>query len=211
MPNWTTNYVYIEGEKEAISRIREAVKTEGEGVSRGEFFDFEEFIPMPNALKGIVSPTVVTDTQEEADAINADWSGQQSEERRAITKETARALKSEHGATNWYDWSIMHWGTKWNSNACEVLLDEPDKVALRFDTAWSEPVGILRHLDDMEGVRTVEYVAMHEGGEDPTYSMNWGTYFEVETETEEFDDYTYTHTYVVLSADLQTEEADAAT
>lgn len=42
-----------------------------------------------------------------------------------------------YGKNNWYDWSIEHWGTKWNA---EIVDASPNSYAL--DTAWSpcEPV-----------------------------------------------------------------------
>ena len=53
---------------------------------------------------------------------------------------------NKHGYTNWYDWSIAKWGTKWNasetygSNNC-----------FTFDTAWSCPfewiLELSKHID----------------------------------------------------------------
>lgn len=45
-----------------------------------------------------------------------------------------------YGEKNWFDWSIMNWGTKWN--ACEAnrdLIHEDDdkRVYYWFETAWS--------------------------------------------------------------------------
>jgi hypothetical protein len=39
------------------------------------------------------------------------------------------------GDLNWYDWSINHWGTKWN--AYETVIIDDDKLS--FQTAWSAP------------------------------------------------------------------------
>lgn len=39
------------------------------------------------------------------------------------------------GDFNWYDWSIRHWGTKWDAYSIERLA--PDLI--QFDTAWSAP------------------------------------------------------------------------
>lgn len=40
----------------------------------------------------------------------------------------------KYGATDWYDWSIEHWGTKWNS--CNTMVSEDGKTVW-FDTAWA--------------------------------------------------------------------------
>ena len=53
---------------------------------------------------------------------------------------------------NWYDWRCSHWGTKWN--ACDVTVytngidqsvgeDEIVSISYDFDTAWSQPTGII--------------------------------------------------------------------
>ena len=48
----------------------------------------------------------------------------------------------EHpGELNWYDWSIKHWGTKWNcSNAYY------DGSCFVFETAWSAPDLVIAKL-----------------------------------------------------------------
>jgi len=56
----------------------------------------------------------------------------------------------EYGATTWYEWSIMNWGTKWN--ACDSYLDgdgSDGHVCFEFDTAWSAPEPVLRKLTEM--------------------------------------------------------------
>lgn len=44
------------------------------------------------------------------------------------------------------DWRTTHWGTKWNAFDYKVVQKGKRGVALRFTTAWSPPVGILRTL-----------------------------------------------------------------
>lgn len=39
----------------------------------------------------------------------------------------------EHGFVSWYEWSIKHWGTKWNCSECEKI----DENVFEFQTAWS--------------------------------------------------------------------------
>lgn len=45
------------------------------------------------------------------------------------------------GVICWYSWHIENWGTKWNAYDYTV---EPGK--LRFDTAWSHPMPVMRAL-----------------------------------------------------------------
>lgn len=46
------------------------------------------------------------------------------------------------GDLNWYDWSINHWGTKWNAHDPTVFRSDKDKVCIEFETAWACPFPI---------------------------------------------------------------------
>tara|TARA_B100001094_G_scaffold296961_1_gene319588 strand:+ start:4502 stop:5191 length:690 start_codon:yes stop_codon:yes gene_type:complete len=43
-----------------------------------------------------------------------------------------------HGSKDWYDWSITHWGTKWDAVTNDIDFDD-DWITIDFDTAWSPP------------------------------------------------------------------------
>lgn len=48
----------------------------------------------------------------------------------------------KYGATTWYDWCRINWGTKWNAyNYCEI-----DEDTIQFQTAWSMPEPIIEAL-----------------------------------------------------------------
>jgi hypothetical protein len=46
------------------------------------------------------------------------------------------------GDLNWYDWSVNHWGTKWNAYDYVALRDD----AISFQTAWSFPMPVITEL-----------------------------------------------------------------
>ena len=54
-----------------------------------------------------------------------------------------KALK-ETGCTNWYDWSIRHWGTKWNAYGFEYLPESEGELI--FHTAWSPVPEVIEEL-----------------------------------------------------------------
>lgn len=98
------------------------------------------------------------------------------------------------GDLNWYDWSINHWGTKWNARHGEN--DRPNHT-LRYWTAWSyaePPVQELaeRLRDDgtLSGDATIEVYAMNEdiycGAEVRCYEPDGEWYGEEEFGTREF-------------------------
>lgn len=49
-----------------------------------------------------------------------------------------------YGSDNWYDWSISHWGTKWNSYS-----NYSEGHTISFQTAWSAPHPVLERLAEM--------------------------------------------------------------
>lgn len=49
----------------------------------------------------------------------------------------------------WYDWRIMNWGTKWDFGQGDYgrpPVRRDSKVEVRFDTAWSPPLGFYFEL-----------------------------------------------------------------
>lgn len=46
-----------------------------------------------------------------------------------------------YGSTDWYNWHIEHWGTKWDASDGYI-----ESNSIHFDTAWSTPMGILKEL-----------------------------------------------------------------
>lgn len=45
-------------------------------------------------------------------------------------------FRKEYGADNPLEWSILHWGTKWNAETYDA---DWDFNAIHFDTAWTPP------------------------------------------------------------------------
>ena len=72
----------------------------------------------------------------------------------------------EHGADNWYRWSIDNWDTKWNAYDVDIEIDEMDSLHVSFLTAWSCPTKI--------------YLKIKEYCDEHNLSLDWGVEFEGE-------------------------------
>ena len=80
----------------------------------------------------------------------------------------------------WYDWSVDHWGTKWDVS--DTFEDEDGYIC--FDTAWSTPHLIISKLSEMYQELTFEVQYA-----DESLGYNCGIYFfhqGVETEYQEY-------------------------
>ena len=101
-------------------------------------------------------------------------------------KELAEALENyikgffnlkRYGETDWYEWSIKHWGTKWNGYETVV-----DCGVIQFQTAWSTPVPVFVELSKRlkDKVITVHYA-------DEDIGSNCGTLEILNGEVSEFE------------------------
>jgi hypothetical protein len=60
----------------------------------------------------------------------------------------AEELKQKYGASDWYWWCVNNWGTKWDISPYSA--DNTDGVVSgNFDTAWSPPVALYNHLQEL--------------------------------------------------------------
>lgn len=228
MPNWATNTLLITGPDTTLNSVRIAFgdPTDEARVS-GRSFDFNLLMPIPADLENTASPTEVFETQEQADAANAEWAVHPSmpnavREIRAITGDRAAALRREHGGINWYDWAVTHWGTKWSGSDLEVLLDVPGAVVVRFCTAWVAPHGVLNHLHEKLGLTVIGGV-IHEDGDEfeeitlfdlgQTNSELFTDFFTLVTEegadevfdssTQTLQSYPYSNRYIAMRDDIR--------
>ena len=44
---------------------------------------------------------------------------------------------------NWYVWSIVNWGTKWNAVDPQLDVDKDERIEYSFSTAWDAPRGVI--------------------------------------------------------------------
>lgn len=110
----------MRGPPDVIRTILEVVDNEESA------FDLEKILPTPAPLR---------DTEKS----HASKPGRMTPEQ--------RRLQRRFGSTNWYDWRVANWGTKWNVSGEEagetwrIVRRTRNLVTVRgiFDTAWSPP------------------------------------------------------------------------
>tara|TARA_Y100000296_G_C5169952_1_gene256736 strand:- start:1808 stop:2293 length:486 start_codon:yes stop_codon:yes gene_type:complete len=137
MPNWCQNEVTVQANDRGKAEAFVEFVREG-----NSYFSFNKIVPMPKELKGTRSPTDIV-TQEEYDSWVDDTNLGVG---KPITQEMSDRFKKEYGYDNWYDWTNANWGTKWDTDCPEVHIGDFGEVRYSFDTAWSPPEPIYKHL-----------------------------------------------------------------
>lgn len=99
-----------------------------------------------------------------------------------MTKDTEYDLTREFGASDWYNWSIINWGTKWNAYDVNYFPHNENAFVVTFDTAWSPPDAVF------EALRTqgfdVDGFWHEEGGETGDIGNSDGVYVSTTYEVE---------------------------
>lgn len=124
MPNWCSNSVTIShSDPVRITELAQAMR-------EGRFL--KHVLPVPQQLIDTVAGSV---------------GGPEDYEQRLL--EFRQQLNREFfGYSNWYDFQVANWGTKWDVD-CDggVEVSEDGKtVTASFDSAWSPPIGIYNEL-----------------------------------------------------------------
>lgn len=195
MPNWATTSVRFAGSPDTISHLRSAVVTHGERKD----FDFNVLRPMPAELGQRQSPLDVVFDPARLSALR-DKEKATPETSRFLSPEQAKHLQDSYGAIDWYGWCVNNWGTKWIGSIYEIITDEPDVLALRMDTAWSEPDELFIYLDKKFDDLQILAGTIYEDGCE--FAVSYGDseaylqHFTVCEETEREDDYEWTNRWI---------------
>lgn len=153
MPNHVTNHLEITGE---IDQVNLLIKTVG-GGTQAEYgkaipcpFDFEKILPSPKEFEGVQSGGCKIG--EEYVTI---WRTNENGENVKISEKEIAGWMQKYGATNWYEWHVQNWGTKWSAYDMDrefSLSSNKDgqiKATIRFNTAWSAPHPVIEKLSEM--------------------------------------------------------------
>ena len=153
MPNWCSNHITVRGTNQReIAEIAKAME-------EGRFFD--SIIPTPE------------DLNREGSSTHGGPNAELYEQIRAENLE-------KHGYSNWYDFQVARWGTKWDVECQDVQVEDDGlAVSTYFDSAWSPPMGIVEALTDRGLEVTLYYyepgmgfVGKYEDGSDECYDLS---------------------------------------
>ena len=122
MPNWCANYLTFMGSQEEIDKLRDYV-SRTETTEKGPVFypfSFEAILPCPPELHQHNAPQIDTDL--------------------------GKQFIEKYGASDWYQWQVNNWGTKWDSSNSYLDYHDEESAYWYFSTAWCPPEGIYQEL-----------------------------------------------------------------
>lgn len=130
MPNWCHNTLIVTGPEEALSRFDDAHRTRDKDGAPA--FTFQGSVPRPTILGLMQSGFRDIDGEQ----VKVWW--MRNGEAVRIADRTLQFLRDRYGATNWYDWGLKHWGTKWDAGEAGFEAS-PGGRLYTFSTAWGPP------------------------------------------------------------------------
>lgn len=147
MPNWVKNTLTIKfNTPEEKAKCLELLFSEEEGSGK-KYLDFNHLVPMP---KELMDCTCGSDGELGLQILNGmktiDELQPHNKKRIDEILAAGHQYKSnlrKYGSTTWYDWSVKHWGTKWNADTEYIDLSEDLVVVVRYTTPWEMPNGWL--------------------------------------------------------------------
>ena len=80
-----------------------------------------------------------------------------------------KAMIKKHGYSNWYDWAVENWSTKWDVNEIygeadrTHIGDDKSEISFGFDSAWAPPIGAYEKFIDENSNVTIR-ATYFEGG-----------------------------------------------
>jgi hypothetical protein len=134
MPNWVSSTLYVRGPQKSLDKFREQALGEEDAI------DLNNFIPMPEEIRGISSHPVPVEEHEYEEALKKheeNKSDKRLVSSRPVTQKMLDEMIEKYGATNWYDWSLENYGTKWGLCDVEDISCRKGELMYDFSTAWS--------------------------------------------------------------------------
>lgn len=178
MPNNITNIITFGADDTVIAAFQQMLAdlcVDGEPLGS---IDFNKLVPMPESLdiedgsrttKGLEAYQDFVDgylqgkNRSEVDLLDIPQNLESAflKRRKDIRPDcwelgrTAFQNIQKYGFPTWYDWSLKHWGTKWNAYQC-VPLRAGDHT-MSFQTAWNGVPELIKQLSKKYPEQTVTY------------------------------------------------------
>jgi hypothetical protein len=174
MPNHTANNFTVTGPVADVKRFLQQAAGSDKELS------FNSLLPLPTVLRNVSSPVRIQ-PQEEINATWDEWYKRKDEGKLekweleqgrpmglGVTQDTYDTLMKEYGVSNWYDWSVLNWGTKWDCYDVRewniAVADEEMTATIYYETAWSPATQLWLTVSQQYPTLTFFHEFADEGG-----------------------------------------------
>ena len=173
MPNWCDNQGFIRMTERTTEKGREIFKKLAEHGTREGWFS--TVYPPPAEMHTGIGSAMGRNEYMSLDWLRANsafegdfgvFEGEPGEhglgKNFKPTNEYLDYLRQTFGATNWYDWSVRHWGTKWDVelSANTVDVNDPNTLHFFFSSAWSPPIEFFSWISEEELEWSLDYIEL---------------------------------------------------
>ncbi len=132
MPNWCENKLDVSGNEIDVQKFKELSLVKDD-VGNGLHFTMEILRQTPTELLEQTSPNT--------------WRGEETDIQGKLEFEKKiEELKQKYGHTDWYDWRVKNWGTKWDAAESYILDDEDEFFSIEYNTAWGPNIEWVRYV-----------------------------------------------------------------
>ena len=132
MPNWCLNRLTVSGDKHEINKFKELTLVKPE-KSSALYFTMEVLYPTPPELLEQTSPAM--------------WRGDELDvEGKLEFEKKIEEIKQKYGYTDWYNWRVDKWGTKWDAAESCICDDEDELFSVEYDTAWGPNINWVQYV-----------------------------------------------------------------
>ncbi len=132
MPNWCENKLNVSGNKSDIQKFKESTLVKAE---KGDelHFTMNLLYPTPPELLEQTAPNT--------------WRGEETDtEGKLEFEKKIEELNKKYGHTDWYNWRVDKWSTKWDAAETYVLDDTDEFLSIEYNTAWSPNIEWLKTI-----------------------------------------------------------------
>lgn len=132
MPNWCENKLDVSGNKIDIQKFKELTLVKLDG-SDELHFTMEILRQTPTELLEQTSPVM--------------WRGEENDvEGKLEFEKYINELQEKYGYTDWYNWRVDKWGTKWDVAESYILDNEDEFFSIEYNTAWGPNIEWVRYV-----------------------------------------------------------------
>ena len=197
MPNWVDNVMIIKAKPKTLAELRSKIKTDARDEQYVNIAT--SLYPMPQDIRYVVgsdkdnlqyckvqNKVVLPPSDLEIMARQSGhdiYIGKSKEfaqtqfELVPLTDGEKRMLMDEHGATNWYDWNILNYGSKWPDCYTHAQTVQNGNLLFQFESAWAPLVKLAQRISEDYKCKVVLKYSSIENADKGEVRYNNGTLY----------------------------------